>query len=830
MQAVMESRNAGQHFWRKIWRKAGRKLGQKAWRVWFLLCLVPVLLDVGLAGAGETELKALHQKEPYVSWDQTASQARDMLKTPSADTAKLEQIRATLAEQRAEAYQISQDKSVDVRWLEAQIKSLGPAPKEGESEPEVIASRRSELENELATASAPLFLAVAAYERANLMVGEVDKVIRRQLTDKLLDKSPTPLWPGHWGDALSELVQYARQVKAEFQAARQDADKARAMTGSILPFVGLTAVAVLTMILAQPWGINQLDQYSRTLRRKSHILICNLFSTLLRLVFPLLSALLLLTAIGQLKLPLPSAQLTIQSLAGAALYIVISHWLGFLIFRPQTPEQRIIHLDDASATEGIHICQWLGVFIGLIILLTAWKGDYSFSAASSAFFTLPVILFGSWLMWRLAQLLRKAANRADETEADSEQTSHVSRGVLNALVWLMKASSVLSVVFVCLGYDSLARQAIIPMVMSIALLAFAMVIYYGLLNFIFRIFGNSDSPADAPDAGVSESLLPIVLIVIICLLFAPGLALIWGARLTDIAEVWRLLSDGIELGDVHLSLDVIITFVLVLLAGVLLTRWIQYVLRNSVLPKTKTDPGARTAIVTGLGYVGYTLAIIIAVSAAGLNLSNLAVVAGALSVGIGFGLQTIVSNFVSGIILLIERPIKEGDWIEVSGHSGFVRKIAVRSTRIETFDLQDVVVPNSDLIAGIVKNMTLRSNHGRLVVSIGVAYGSDLSIVKQVLMDAATKHTMILSYPAPSVVFTDMADSALLFELRCFVRDIKEFKVIKSDLLFDIYQILTDQGVSIPFPQRDVSIKGLEAMVKAWGEKGASRDKGLQED
>ncbi|KDM91859.1 hypothetical protein EA58_09005 [Photobacterium galatheae] len=775
-------------------------------------------LNAGLVVAEETELKALHQKEPYVSWDQTASQARNLLKFPSVDTAKLEQIRATLAEQRAEAYQLSQDKSVDVRWLEAQIKSLGPEPQDGESEPEVIASRRAELENELATASAPIFLADAAYERANLLVGEVDKLIRRQLTEKLLDKSPTPLWPGHWGDALRELGQYGHQVRAEFQTIRQDADKVQAMTASILPFAVLTVVAVLLMMLVQPWVINRLDRYSHSLRRKSHILACDVFSTLLRLVFPLLSALLLLAAIGQLKLPLPSAQLTIQSLAGAALYLVVSHWLGFLIFRPQVPEQRIIHLDDASAREGIHICQWLGVFLGLIILLTAWKGDYAFSAASSAFFTLPVILFGSWLMWRLAQLLRKAAHRADETEPESEQASHVSRGVLNALVWLMKASSVLSVVFVCLGYDSLARQAIIPMVMSIALLAFAMVIYYGLLNFISRIFGNTDSPAAADDAGVSESLLPIVLIVIIFLLFAPALALTWGARVTDIAEVWRLLSDGIELGDVRLSLDVIITFLVVLFAGVLLTRWIQYVLRNSVLPKTKTDPGARIAIVTGLGYVGYTLAMIIAVSAAGLNLSSLAVVAGALSVGIGFGLQTIVSNFVSGIILLIERPVKEGDWIEVSGHSGFVRKIAVRSTRIETFDLQDVVVPNSDLIAGIVKNMTLRSNHGRLVVPIGVAYGSDLNIVRQVLMDAAQKHAMILSYPAPSVVFTNMGDSALQFELRCFVRDIKEFMIVKSDLLFDIYQTLTEQGVSIPFPQRDVSIKGLESLVKAWGE------------
>ncbi|MEI8596430.1 DUF3772 domain-containing protein [Photobacterium sp. Hal280] len=781
--------------------------------------LLQGILSASVVSAEAPELKALHQKEPFASWDRTASEARVLLQDKTAETTQLERIRATLAEQRGEAYQISQDKSVDVRWLEAQIKSLGPEPKAGESEPEVIASRRAELENELATASAPIFLADAAYERANLLVGEVDKVIRQNLSAKLLDKSPTPLWPGRWGEALSELKQYVSVLGQQFHAVRQDPQQAREMSASITPFLVFMAFALLTMLVIQPWVINRLDRFSQSLTKKSQILICNVFSTLLRLFFPLLTAFLLIVAIGQLKLPLPSVKATISALAGAAVYIVVSHWLGFLIFRPNAAEQRIIHLDDVSARRGMRICQLLGIFLGLIILLTAVKTDHAFSAASSAFLTLPVIVFGSWLMWQLAQVLSKAAMKTDEADAQSDQANHVSRGVLNTLVWLMKASSILSVVFVCVGYDSLARQAIIPMVMSIALIAFAMVIYYGLLNVINRIMGG-DNGQDT-EASVSEGLLPIVLIVMMFMVFAPMLALTWGARLTDIAEIWRLLSDGVELGDVRISLDVIITFLVVVFVGVLLTRWIQHVMRHSVLPKTKTDPGARTAIVTGLGYVGYTLAMIIAVSAAGLNLSSLAVVAGALSVGIGFGLQTIVSNFVSGIILLIERPIKEGDWIEVSGYSGFVRKIAVRSTRIETFDLQDVVVPNSDLIAGIVKNMTLRSDHGRLIVPVGVAYGSDLNTVKQVLLAAAQKHGMILSYPEPTVVFTEMADSALLFELRCFVRDIKQYMIIKSELLFDIYQTLTDQGVSIPFPQRDVSIKGLEKLLKVWEEKKA---------
>ncbi|UXI00721.1 DUF3772 domain-containing protein [Photobacterium sp. TY1-4] len=734
------------------------------------------------------------QPVPRQSWENTAKQAEQLISQHSHDTSRLEEVRSQLAEQRDQAYKLATYKDVEVRALEAQLKALGAPPADGESEPEVIATRRASLDQALAVASGPIYYAEGAYERANLLIGEIDTLLRESIVKQLISQSPTPLLPSRWLLAAREFLDYNRQTATQFASFLSDRDTRRPWLASLPLFSALILATAAFLAKLQPLVYQRMEKMVEKAQSKIQALLLSLMSSLLKILFPALGTFGFITGFQAISPELASIQAFNTALPAILLYIVISDWLGLLLFRPLTRAQRIIAVPDAIARKGKRTCLMLGGFLCLISLVGALKKDYPFSTESIAVFTLLAITCGSLVLWRLATLLSQTAPE----EIDREATSTASQGVVTTLILLMKISSILSVLFVAVGYDSLARLAIIPMVMSMGLLAFAILVYYGLINLLSHIF------ADREEA--KQGLLSVFLVIIIVLALAPLLALTWGARPTDIAEVWRLLSDGIAIGDTRLSLNVVITLFTVLFVGILLTRWLQYVLRHSVLPKTKTDIGAQTALVTGFGYVGYTLSAIIAVSAAGLNLASLAVVAGALSVGIGFGLQTIVSNFVSGIILLIERPIKEGDWIEVSGYSGFVKKIAVRSTRIETFDLHDVVIPNSDLIAGTVKNMTLRSFHGRLIVSIGVAYGSDLNLVKTIMQQAAEEHPMVLSYPEPNVLFVEMGDSALLFELRCYIRDVRQMFVVRSDLLFTLYGTLTDRGVSIPFPQRDVHI------------------------
>ncbi|MBN9000308.1 MAG: mechanosensitive ion channel, partial [Rhizobiales bacterium] len=212
----------------------------------------------------------------------------------------------------------------------------------------------------------------------------------------------------------------------------------------------------------------------------------------------------------------------------------------------------------------------------------------------------------------------------------------------------------------------------------------------------------------------------------------------------------------------------------------------------------KVDPGVRNSIRTIVGHLGWILAGVIAFGYAGLDLSSIAIVAGALSVGIGLGLQGIVNNFVSGLVLLAERPIRAGDWIVVGGEEGIVKRINIRATDIETFDRATVIVPNSSLITGTVKNMVLHDRSGRAIVKVVLAKTNDPAEVRRVLLAIAKAHPLVLSFPEPLVLFNDFDASSMTLQLVCFISDNGKSGVVASDIRFRCFEEFAAHGISLP--------------------------------
>ncbi len=286
---------------------------------------------------------------------------------------------------------------------------------------------------------------------------------------------------------------------------------------------------------------------------------------------------------------------------------------------------------------------------------------------------------------------------------------------------------------------------------------------------------------------------------------------IWDPTGTILGTLSSYARDGIPIGGIRIVPTNIVGGIIAFTVLLAFTGWIKrWIDKRWLRQIISSDRGARDALVTIVGYTGFTISLLIGLSIAGINITGLAVVAGALSVGIGFGLQSIANNFVSGIILLFERPIKAGDFVTVGDVEGFVKKISIRATEIETLDNQDMLVPNSELISGRVTNWVLHNPYGRLRIRVGVAYGSDINKVKDILEAVSHENKSVITdgrVSPPKALFMGFGDSALEFELRVRIFDIKKRYDVVSELNFKIDEEFQKNRIIIPFPQRDIHIK-----------------------
>ncbi|WP_246556398.1 mechanosensitive ion channel family protein [Desulfonema magnum] len=292
-------------------------------------------------------------------------------------------------------------------------------------------------------------------------------------------------------------------------------------------------------------------------------------------------------------------------------------------------------------------------------------------------------------------------------------------------------------------------------------------------------------------------------------IFSISLFFAWGAKQAVIIGFFKLLSKNMTLGGMNLSFLGFVYGIIILLCTHAATRVWKNTLIKKILAHSGLRSGLKESITTLTIYLLWLFGILISLSIIGVNTTSLTVVFGALGIGLGFGLQNIFNNFISGIILLFERPIQVGDAVEINGIWGEVRKINVRSTLVQTYDNASLIIPNADFISSQVTNWSFRDARIRRIITVGVAYGSDTEAVRQTLLEIAEKQFTVLKYPGPSVLFTDFGDSALIFKLR-FWTDVDNCLIAESDIRFEIDRLFRKRNIQIPFPQRDIHIRSEE--------------------
>ncbi|MFO8060991.1 MAG: mechanosensitive ion channel [Bacillota bacterium] len=281
--------------------------------------------------------------------------------------------------------------------------------------------------------------------------------------------------------------------------------------------------------------------------------------------------------------------------------------------------------------------------------------------------------------------------------------------------------------------------------------------------------------------------------------------------------ILRFLLDGVRsalgrpliyLGDQPISLIYIFLLILLLFAAFVCAGFSRIFFKRYLLSRTPLGLGTQEALASAASYLVLALATVIALDVVGIDLSTLAVIAGALSIGIGFGLQNIVNNFVSGLIILVERPIKVGDRIEVAGAQGRITRISARSTTVNTNDNVDIIVPNSEFISSQVINWSQADNLIRFRIPVGVAYGSDVDLVMRLLEESALRVSEVLRDPPPTGRFLSFGDNALEMEVRVWTeRGLHRRGLVTSNVNREIYKSFIEHGISIPFPQRDIHIQ-----------------------
>lgn len=493
------------------------------------------------------------------------------------------------------------------------------------------------------------------------------------------------------------------------------------------------------------------------------------------------------------------------------LYVFLATALARVTFAPWNEKWRLINVKTPKALGIVYAIYISIVMIGAISLLEHIAITEGYSAVLTNFLMMIASAFKAFSMAFLITRIFAENDTEQSTEATQQNTMTEEEdddGQFSTsfkVIFLTFFIAFVTFSLSLFGYVLLSSFILNRLVMSAVLIGFLIIVNklssevlkrLLLLSFWSKTFRLRRKLIKKINFGLNLFLTPII-----SLFFMFAMLNLWGLSGNFILHIARKILFGFKVGGVTISLVAIVLGLVVFFGSLALVKYLKNKLMIGVLSQLDMDDGIKHSLLSGMSFLGFILSSLLAIVVMGGDLTSLAVIAGALSVGIGFGLQNIINNFVSGIIILFERPFKIGDWVILNGQEGQIKQINIRSTELETFSKQSVIIPNATLIASSMTNLTHGNNWTRQAVKVGVAYGSDVNKVTEILLECARNNKKVLKVPAPYVLFQDFGSSSLDFELRCYSNNIWSGWSIPSELRYEINRRFAEEGLEIPFPQ-----------------------------
>ncbi len=715
--------------------------------------------------------------------------------------------RLALEQLRLDAAKESDKLLAPAKDVQQQLAQLGPAPAPGQTEAEAIATQRAALKDVVGRfVAAQKQLELAGLE-AEQTSGQVSARQRELFFQRIFRPDKSILNPQLWSDtATGTGLLFSRLTSIVTLWWQSRAPQAYWPGLALLPAFLVLAWMLSRIIVTRGWWPKARGDVPLSAVQRLWRVIAG--ATVLAIGLVCLSFV-VTTSLNLAGLATPNFQIVVDFVFGIFVATAFQSGLAWLMCAPGNSGARLIAVDNRAAR-----------IIPAFVLLATFIHEFAAQIATLADqLLLPLRLvagqsaIASTLLIVLAGLmLPQLRKQAQTTPADVPEPHYLKWFVpFIPVIWLLLGLALLALLFGYLALSYYVSGKILETLLAIVLIT----LLHHLADAVADELNTSRAPLGAwarrvtgwsgTAIGRLAMLLRTTTDVIIFVAGVPWLLALWAVTWVNFAGLTTRTIAGFRLGGVTVAPVAIFSLLAVFVLGVIVTRFLSSWLDRRVLAHTRLDRGVKNSIRTSSTYLGYVAAVALAFTAVGFDLSNIALVAGALGVGIGFGLQSIVNNIVSGLILLIERPLRAGDWIVTRAGEGIVKKINVRSTEVETFDNGSIIIPNSILVAEPLRNWTLRNMLGRFSVTVTVRDTADIAVVTSILEETAKAHAKVMPEPPVMVLFNRFSPQGFEFEVSGQVADALEAVPVASDIRFAIAQQFKKRKIPFPANPREAS-------------------------